>query len=458
MMKWEKLLQRHRQGDQPSDVIPDERRSDFERDFDRVVFSSAFRRMQDKTQVVPLPESDFVHTRLTHSIEVSSVGRSLGKQVGQLVLERKPYLATEYNLAVADFGAIVAAASLAHDIGNPPFGHSGERAISEYFLNGRGGRFQRQLSEKQWNDFIRFEGNANGFRALTNYSSGAEGGLRLTYPVLATFTKYPKESLPHPIGFKRTSDKKYGFFQSERELFRDVAEVLELKKKYEDEHYNWCRHPLAFLVEAADDICYSIIDFEDGLRLGLIEMHCAKEMLKPIVGTLKEEFLAKLRDPREKVGYLRAKAINSLVGDLSGVFLRYEDEILSGSYDHPLIKESRFSAAVEAIKEITKERLYKSRSVLEIEAAGFEVLGGLLDLCITAVNDEHDRRCGRLERSRFHSEKLIELIPEQFIGEGKVPSDDLYMRLMRICEYVAGMTDSFAISLFRKVKGNQLPR
>ena len=457
MMQWEKLLRRMRQGDALDNVdSSDAQRTDFERDLDRVVFSSAFRRLQDKTQVVPLPESDFVHTRLTHSVEVSSVGRSLGKLVGRAILERKPYLAQQHRFTMADFGAIVAAAALAHDIGNPPFGHSGERAIAEYFLNGPGSAFKDRVGEEsRWNDLTRFEGNANGFRTLTNYSSGTEGGLRLTYPILAAFMKYPKASWPKVAGSKRVSDKKFGFFQSERDAFRDIAQVLELKRKGDGGEDNWCRHPLAFLVEAADDICYSIIDFEDGLRLGFIDAGKADELLRPIIGeSLKVAYYEKIRDPGEKVGYLRALAIGALVKDLVEVFMRHEEEMLAGTYDQSLIDESRHHPQVEAIKKLTMQKLYRSRSVIEIEAAGFEVLGGLLHLFITAVNDRHEHGKG----ARYHSDKLLDLIPEQFIGVDKKPSDDLYTRIMRICEFVAGMTDSFALSLYRKMKGMQLPR
>lgn len=271
MMQWEQLLSLRRQGDTNKRlrIEQDETRLGFEVDYDRVIFSSAFRSLQDKTQVIPLSKTSFVHTRLTHSLEVSVVGRSLGRTVGKAILEKHPHLLKVHGYQFNDFGAIVAAAALAHDIGNPPFGHSGEKAIGNYFLNGKGKRFKSKLTEKEYQDLVDFEGNANGFKILTESKNGVEGSLRLSYSTLGAFMKYPKESLPK----KPTShiaDKKYGVFQSEKEFFVEVAQELGLQKK-DASQLSFNRHPLAYLVEAADDICYTIIDFEDGINLGLIE-------------------------------------------------------------------------------------------------------------------------------------------------------------------------------------------
>lgn len=451
-MKWEDLLSNKRYGDRPGTTRPfDAARSAFDVDFDRVVFSTPFRRLQDKTQVIPMPKSDFVHTRLTHSLEVSCVGRSLGRDVGNRILTKYPELQDRFN--ASDFGAIVATAALAHDIGNPPFGHSGEKAISEYFLNGPGAAFESEIAnEKEWNDLIAFEGNANGFRTVVNSNTSAEGGLRLTYAALAAFTKYPKESFPKYTEVpKRASEKKFGFFQCEREHYRDVAESLKLRKFRDDEHYSWVRHPLAFLVEAADDICYSIIDFEDGLRLGLIAEEKATELLLPIIGdSFRQESYDKISSPNEKFSYLRAVTIGTLVRDAVEIFMQNEEAILAGEYDRSLLDDSKYGDQVEAIKLLTLKKVYRSRNVLEIEAAGFDVLSGLLHDFITAINDKYN------DVKSFRSKKNFDLFPKDYLRNGEIP-DSLYDRIMCVCEFVAGMTDSAAISLYRKMKGIELP-
>jgi dGTPase len=451
-MKWEDLLSNKRHGDSPDTKrLIDPARSPFDADYDRVVFSTPFRRLQDKTQVIPMPKSDFVHSRLTHSLEVSCVGRSLGRMVGSSILQKYPTLKDQFS--ASDFGAIVATAALAHDIGNPPFGHSGEKAIGEYFLNGPGKKFEEEIGdEKKWNDFVKFEGNANGFRTVVNTNTGDEGGLRLTYAVLAAFTKYPKESAPKYREPKRASEKKFGFFQCEREHFKDIANSVNLRKFREDEHYSWARHPLAFIVEAADDICYSIIDFEDGLRLGLIPENKAKELLVPIIGDkFNEVKYGGLASFNEKISYLRSVAIGALINDLAAIFLKNEEAILSGDYDTSLIDDSSLGEFVENIKKITLQKVYRSRNVLEIEAAGFDVLGGLLHDFITAQNDEH------AGVKSHRSAKNLDLFPKEYFRNGKSPSADLYERIMSVCEFVAGMTDSAAISLYRKMKGIELP-
>ena len=277
-MTWEQLLSLKRQGDTSKRlrIEQDDTRLGFEVDYDRIIFSSAFRSLQDKTQVIPLSKTDFVHTRLTHSLEVSVVGRSIGRLVGKKILEKYPHLQEVHGYHMNDFGAIVAAASLAHDIGNPPFGHSGEKAIGEYFSIGKGQQYKDQLTDKQWQDLIDFEGNANGFSVLSSSRPGIEGSLRLTYAVLGAFMKYPKESLPKKPT-KNISDKKYGFFQSDKDFFKEVAEELGMIPNKSGNDIGFVRHPLAFLVEAADDICYTIIDFEDGINLGLVSEDFALE-------------------------------------------------------------------------------------------------------------------------------------------------------------------------------------
>ena len=332
-MDWQFLLNDNRLGiDATFTKDSLDGRNQFQKDFDRVVFSPAFRRLQDKTHLFPLPESDFVHTRLTHSLEVAVVGRSLDNLVGENIIGRHPELEKRFNKF--HFGDIVAAASLAHDIGNPPFGHSGEDAISEYFNYGGGKVFKEKIKdEKKWLDLIKYEGNAQGFRIITALQNpDVKGGLQLTYATIASFTKYPKESFSSK-NLRKLSEKniysKYGFFQAEKELFKAVAESSGLECIDKKESYWWFRHPLAFLVEAADDICYRIMDLEDGFRLGLVSFAEAEELIIPLVNSNALEGYER-RDEKEKIGYLCTKAISDLVNELALIYLDEEKNILSG--------------------------------------------------------------------------------------------------------------------------------
>lgn len=449
-MDWEKLLTDSRLGEKskPGQKLQDGR-SEFQKDFDRIVFSPAFRRLQDKTQVFPLPESDFVHTRLTHSLEVSCVGRSLGNLVGGAVIKRHPSLKDRFTKF--HFGEIVAAACLAHDIGNPPFGHSGEDAIAEFFRNGKGESFKSKIKdEKKWTDLVKYEGNAQGFRIISKLQNPKiKGGLRLTYSTLATVTKYPRESFIN-IKSKSLQNKayrKYGFFQAEKDSFKEVANATGLNSRKDSKVYWWCRHPLAFLVEVADDICYRVMDLEDGFRLGLIGFKETEDMLIPLINS---EALKgyKEKDDKERIGYLRAVAISELVNDVAKVFLDEENNILDGKFENDLISKIKRAKALKMIKDISVEKIYKSRSVVEREVAGYEVLGGLLDTFIHAYNEAYESKISSKNKAVFA------LLPSRIAEE--IP-DDLYLRLLRIIDFVSGMTDSFAVSLFRKIKGISLP-
>jgi len=449
-LDWEKLLTDSRLGERyPTKQKLSDGRSEFQKDFDRIVFSPAFRRLQDKTQVFPLPESDFVHTRLTHSLEVSCVGRSLGNLVGETVVKRNPALNNRFTKF--HFGEIVAAACLAHDIGNPPFGHSGEDAIAEYFRSGNGQKFKSKIrDEKKWTDLIKYEGNAQGFRIITKLQNPkVKGGLNLTYSTLAAITKYPRESLIN-IQSKSLQSKayrKYGFFQAEKDLFSEVADAVGLDWQKQKKIYWWCRHPLAFLVEAADDICYRVMDLEDGFRLGLIPFKETEEMMIPLIN--KQALKGyKGKDEKDRIGYLRAIAISELVNELANVFLDEENSILNGKFENDLIGEIKRAKALNRIKEISIAKIYKSRSVVEREVAGYEVLGGLLDTFIDSYNEAYEKKISSKNKSVFA------LLPNRISED--IP-DDLYLRLLRIIDFVSGMTDSFAVSLFRKIKGISLP-
>ncbi len=448
---WEKLISKKRFDSIDKKYETNESvRGEFQRDYDRIVFSSSFRKLQNKTQVMPMPESDFVHSRLTHSLETSVVGRSLGRIVGKSILERHPILSQEKNIQEADFGDIVAAACLAHDIGNPPFGHSGEDAISAYFQSDDALPFLNGLTASQRADLFSFEGNAAGFRILTHTypaHSSLPGGLSLTFTTLATFTKYPKESLPFILNTRNTSEKKYGFFQTEKTWFNTIATELGLLKKGEAEEIFYSRHPLAFLVEAADDICYRIIDFEDGLKLGLVPREAGMALLRQILNHAPDRKSSlTFFDWREEIGYLRALIIGKLINETTEIFLKHEAAILAGTYDQPLINELSCKPVLDKIKALSVELIYRNRPVLEIEAAGFEVLGGLLDACMKAV----------FKPASKHHRKLADLIPAHYIKLSETASD--YERILHITDFVSSLTDQAALGLYRKIKGIELPR
>ena len=445
-MNWEQLLSLKRSGDTNKRLRneQDETRLGFEVDYDRIIFSSEFRSLQDKTQVIPLSKTDFVHTRLTHSLEVSVVARSLGRIVGEAILKKHPYLSTIHGYKMNDFGAIVAAAALAHDIGNPPFGHSGEKAIGDYFKNGEGRKFQKELTEKEYQDLCDFEGNANGFKILTQTKNGITGGLRLSYATLGAFMKYPKESLPKKPT-NHIADKKYGFFQSDAETFIDVAVDLGLIKR-STSHLSFERHPLTFLVEAADDICYTIIDFEDGINLGLISEDYALEYLINLVrDSIITENYNKLKTTKDRLSYLRALAINALIQDAAKVFMTNEEAILNGEFSLSLMDKSKFQAQIKDIIKISVEKIYHSKEVIEKEIAGYKAINCLLDTYITAINNKFHGKTTNFDNLVLQAEPVI-------ISE----ADSLYERLLHVCNYVALLSDGQTIFKYKTVSGQTI--
>lgn len=450
-MCWTKLLSDGIAGKKKGQVQEDSSRSIFERDYDRIIFSHPFRRLQDKTQVFPLPEHDFVHTRLTHSLEVSSVGRSLGKKVGDALIRLYPELA-EQHFSAFDFGAIVAAASLTHDLGNPPFGHSGEDAISDFFLHHPVAQnLKPHMSAKEWADLTNFEGNAQGFRLL---NKGSYQGLQLTAATRAAFTKYPRESLISSKDATRCSQKKYGFFQSEREKFIELAEETGLLNLGNEIDAVWVRHPLAFLVEAADDICYHLIDLEDGCRLGLVSL---EETIALMAGILQEKFapekLQKITDPEEKIGLLRALSIGVLIDQCEQVFLQHEKEILAGTFDKPLTAVIEGKATMDKIKKVSIAKIYRSRIVLETEVAGFEVISGLLEAITQAIYAKKFTP----EKFSSHKKSILRLLPVGLQEKLNAKEATTYEIMMECIDFVASMTDSYALSFYRRIKGIALP-
>ena len=448
-MNWEQLLSLRRQGDTHKRLRKeqDETRLGFEVDYDRIIFSAAFRSLQDKTQVIPLSKTDFVHTRLTHSLEVSVVGRSLGRIAGKKILEKHPYLKEVHGYHFNDFGAIVAAAALAHDIGNPPFGHSGEKAIGEYFKTGNGQHYRLKLSEKEYQDIIDFEGNANGLKLLTETREGVQGGLRLSYATLGAFMKYPKESLPKkPTA--HIADKKFGFFQTERHFFEEVAKELGLNQTRQGKDSSFSRHPLTYLVEAADDICYTIIDFEDGINLGLIPEDFALEYLiklvKDSINTKKYNEMVYMED---RLSYLRALAISTLISDVIDVFVENEEAILEGTFVISLLDKSKYKAQISDIIQLSVEKVYQSQEVIEKEIAGYRIISDILDVYTSALVKKTEGQASNYDRL------VVKTLPAFY---QRTEDLSIYQILLNSCCYVASLSDSAAVHIHNKIMGRQL--
>lgn len=372
------------------------------------------------------------------------MGRSLGKRVGEVILQR--HLGLNANFSLFDFGAIVAAASLAHDLGNPPFGHAGEDAIADFFVHHKQGQsFQEKVSEAEWCDLIKFEGNAQGFRILNKN----QYGLKLTFATLGAFTKYPCPAMFSSRVIAKRSHKKFGFYQSEKETFSEVAQQLGLIPFAE---FVSCRHPLAFLVEAADDICYSIIDLEDGCNLGLVGYDEAKFLFEGVItkGKSKLGKLGSLSNKQEKIGYLRALAIGDLMDECASLFLDHEQEILAGTFDQALVDHCSSKGALKEIIKVSIEKIYRARQVVEIEATGHEVLPGLLEEFTTAgfylMQNTKSRKYQNLQL----------LLPEETRLAIQSAPSNVYNMLRQVMDFISGLTDRHALSLYRKIKGISL--
>jgi dGTPase len=441
-MDWGKLLFPKRFGWQTASAQQQETRSHFQKDYDRIIFSSHFRRLQNKTQVFPLPGSVFVHNRLTHSLEVASVGRSLGNNVIPFLKQNNHSRLAEL---IEQIPTIVSTACLAHDMGNPPFGHSGEDAIRAFFKANED-LYKQNVTDEEWSDLVYFEGNANALRILTQKMAGKrEGGFRLSYPVLSSIVKYPWESTENTKG-------KFGFFQSEKFLYRDLANELGVPSKCENP-LSYARHPLVYLVEAADDICYQIMDVEDAFRLGILskdEVECLylaifhqqedKEWLENIHRTLRE-----VKDENEQVAFLRAVSIGKLVNLCTKAFINNYDFIMNGEAVTPLIKQidDNSKKALSSIKDISIGRIYNHRTVVEIELAGFRIISSLLSkICPALLNPEDG-----------YSKKIHRLIPRQF-----VPNETSnYLKMLAACDFVSGMTDVYALEMYQTFEGISIP-
>lgn len=441
MMNWEKLITTKRFGLENYHDEKKQDRTEFQRDYDRLIFSAPFRRLQNKTQVFPLPGSIFVHNRLTHSLEVSCVGRSLGNSVAKTLKEKHGPSMPD---CIQEIGAIVSAGCLAHDMGNPPFGHSGETAISSYFSEGEGQILKEKynLTDSQWNDIIHFEGNANAFRLLTHQFNGRrKGGFVLTYSTIASIVKYPYKS-----DYVSAKKKKFGFFQCEVADFQKLADDLGMIQLDEGKY---ARHPLVYLVEAADDICYEIMDIEDAHKLRLLSNNEAKELLLNYFSkeqiAHKREHMNNVEDENEQIAYLRSSVIGVLVDECAKVFVQNEEEILSGTFQGSLIDyvSERVNKAYKKCQEVSLKKIYRSNIVMDIEIAGYNIIYTLIDKVINAV----------FNPEKAYSRQLIDRIPEQY----ETQDEDPYKRIIAVLDYISGMTDIYALDLYRKITGINIP-
>lgn len=434
-----------RTGNNPNTKVS---RTDFQRDFDRIIFSSAFRRLQNKTQVFPLPGSVFVHNRLTHSLEVSSVGRSLGSVIGEFIYGQfKNDLNEESkNFYLHNLSNVIAAGCLCHDIGNPAFGHSGEDAIASYFDRNETA-LKSKFNEKEWADLVNFEGNANAIRVLAQQQQGKDaGGVQLTFATLASIAKYPCEAIAKKKGVVHR--KKFGFFQNEKDIFLEIAKRTSMLQENE-EPYIFKRHPFVWLVEAADDICYNIIDMEDAHRLGIVSTADCKnlffELVKSETDDIKrvEQKLDSISNENEQISYLRAKVINALINKSIELYKNNFNTILEGNLDKGLLDIYKSeNKTLQDIESFSIEKIYNHKAVVEIENAGYNVMYELLDHFIPSILKSTDER-------KSYDKKALKLLPKQFFYEDGTD----YQKVLGVIDFVSGMTDNFATDLYRKIKG-----
>lgn len=444
MMDWQKLISNKRLGQEYRHTERHDDRTEFKRDYDRLIFSAPFRRLQNKTQVFPLPGSIFVHNRLTHSLEVASVGMSLGNDIAQHIIKKRPELK---DTMFEQIGQIVSTACLAHDLGNPPFGHSGEKAIQTFFTEGSGLSLKQQVSSAFWDDITHFEGNANAFRLLTHQFKGRRtGGFVMTYSTLASIVKYPYAS--SAAGTKG----KFGFFQSEQPYFQRIADEMGLlRRSNEGEPLQYARHPLVYLVEAADDICYEIMDIEDAHKLKILSYPETEELFLGFFDKETQQKLLQrisdenLQDPNEKVVYLRACVIGKLENECVNTFLDNEEMILAGTFEGSLIKHinQQQRDAYKRCSQLSVERIYRSRPVLDVELSGYKIMATLMEQMTEAV----------MHPDRFYSKQLIDRVSTQY----DINAQELETRLMAVIDYIAGMTDVYALDVYQKINGISLP-
>lgn len=443
-MQWHRLLTPLRLHEQPHTDIPEMGRSPFHKDHDRIIFSGAFRRLGRKTQVHPLTENDHIHTRLSHSLEVGCVGRSLGMMIAERLASEMPAWITP-----ADVGVIVQTACLAHDIGNPPFGHAGEYAIRDWFRTA-----QREmphlfdaLTPLEMRDLLTYEGNAQGFRTVTQLEYNQfNGGMRLSAAALGALLKYP-----WTVDYAQAGGK-FGAYQSEVDLLKKVAETVGLRQRDEGK---WCRHPLAYLVEAADDICYALLDLEDGLEMGILSFDEVAEVLLQIAGPTADdtfrEHLEGLKhagvSQRRRIAMVRGVAMERAVSDVADIFVEHAPRLLAGNVEGDLLDACHLHLreGVKRAKALARERIFQNARKAKLEIGAYTTLGILLEAFIGAAHELHTSS----EELSFRHQRVLSLIGENTPH----PQWSLYDSYRRMLDFIGGMTDHFAVDLAQEMGG-----
>lgn len=443
-MNWLQLISNMRLGQEVRHPERHDDRSEFKRDYDRLIFSAPFRRLQNKTQVFPLPGSIFVHNRLTHSLEVASVGMSLGNDTSRMIIKKRPELK---GTLFEEIGTIVSTACLAHDMGNPPFGHSGEKAIQTFFTEGKGHFLKEQLSPEVWADITHFEGNANAFRLLAHRFKGRrDGGFVMTYSTLASIVKYPFSSLA------ASKKGKFGFFDEEKAIYERIAKQLGLiRLSGEGEPLRYCRHPLVYLVEAADDICYEIMDMEDAHKLKILSYEEVSELMlsffdENVKASIRKRIVDEgITDRNEHITYMRACAIGKLEALCAKVFVEHEEDILNGTFEGCLIDHipDKEREAYKHCTEVSQKKIYQSKPVLDVELSGYKIMETLMEKMVEAV----------MHPDRYYSKQLISRVSSQY----DIDSEDLGTRIIAVIDYISGMTDIYALDVYQKINGISLP-
>ena len=445
MMEWQKLISNKRLGQEYRHIERHDDRTEFKRDYDRLIFSAPFRRMQNKTQVFPLPGSIFVHNRLTHSLEVASVGMSLGNDIAHELIKRHPELENSF---LPQIGTIVSTACLAHDMGNPPFGHSGEKAIQTFFTEGEGCILKDHIREDVWSDITNFEGNANAFRILTHRFKGRrDGGFVMTYSTLASIVKYPFSSI-----YTSSEHKKFGFFASEANIFKKIADEMGLIcLSKENEPIKYVRHPLVYLVEAADDICYEIMDIEDAYKLKILSFEETRNLFLSFFDEKTKNYIDQrikdenITDNNEKVIFMRACVIGALENACVTTFLENEENILNGTFNGSLIEhiDETKATAYKRCADMSIKNIYNSKPVLDVELSGFKIMETLMKVMSDAA----------INPNKFFSKQLLNRVSNQY----EIDAPDLETRIMAVIDYISGMTDVYALDIYQKINGISLP-
>lgn len=484
-MNWKDLLCKERIRSFQKSTTSGDFRTEFEKDYHRIIGSSSFRRLQDKTQVFPLEKSDYVRTRLTHSLEVSSFAKSLSQIIGERILEeiKDPEFTVQNK---EDISNILQCAGLLHDIGNPPFGHFGETTIRDWFKKNmdlfffKGKKISEFLDSQMLEDFYHYEGNAQAFRLITKlHFLVDENGMNLTKALLSTLIKYPVSSVEIN---KKNGDikmKKMGYFYAEREKFDEVQRSTKTFG---------CRHPLTYLLEAADDIAYKTADLEDSVEKGNISYHELLEELEKRCSDFIQKKYPDLsweeqKEKREKCEYQRLitilkrkynKAIEnqyqkpdlyavqnwvisiqgSLIFSATDSFIQHYDEIMEGSYPHDLFYHTNVEEVMEDMGKIAYKYTFTSKQIFKLEIAASRILDFLLSSFVTAII-YYDTE----EELTSLQKKLISLISKDYMriyhieSKEKSEKEKLYLRLMLVTDYISGMTDTFAKDLYQELNG-----